>query len=405
MTSEPDSKAGRRPPTIELKATEIDNPAATGSGGPADAAAQEAPKAAPERPSGGPSRLISHAMSAIAGAVVVAAVVAGLWIAGVVPPSEAPTPPSAAAVATPPPSTAPDISARLDKIERAIKAQPDQQALTDRIAAVEAQTKSLAASLTAIDHRLDGIAATSENAAKEANAAQAAAQAADQAAKTASDNASQAGRAAVQNGDLDALTNRVATLESTVKSLAESAGHAVPSGNDQAARLTIAAEALRAAAERGTPYQAELAAVQSLGVQQSATAPLESFATSGVPNAAALAHELARLVPNLQRAAETSSGATTFLERLAANARHLVRITPVDAPPGNAPTAVIARIAADASRADIAAALTDIAALPESAKPLAAGWVETAKARQAALEASRQIAAEALAGLSRPASQ
>ena len=27
MTSEPDSKPGRRPPTIELKATEVENPA------------------------------------------------------------------------------------------------------------------------------------------------------------------------------------------------------------------------------------------------------------------------------------------------------------------------------------------------------------------------------------------
>jgi len=107
----------------------------------------------------------------------------------------------------------------------------------------------------------------------------------------------------------------------------------------------------------------------------------------------------------LRRASEPSSGPTGFLGRLEANAQHLVRITPVDAPVGNEPSAVIARIEADAARADIATALTDIAALPDAATPLVAGWVEKAKAREAAITASRRIAAAALAGLSKPASQ
>ena len=55
--------------------------------------------------------------------------------------------------------------------------------------------------------------------------------------------------------------------------------------------------------------------------------------------------------------------------------------------------------------ADIAAALTDIAALPEAAKPLAADWADKAKAREAAIAAARQISAGALATLSKPASQ
>ena len=107
----------------------------------------------------------------------------------------------------------------------------------------------------------------------------------------------------------------------------------------------------------------------------------------------------------MRRAAEPSSGGSTFLDRLEANAQHLVRITPVDAPAGNDPSAVIARIEVDAEHADIAAALTDIAALPEAAKPLAADWVEKAKARDAAIAASRQIAADALAALGKPAPQ
>jgi hypothetical protein len=406
MTSEPDSNEGRTPPTIELKATEVHDPAA-----PTDAGA--APDASPEPesgaaatsppPSGGAGRLASHAVSATIGAVVTAAVVVGLWFAGIIP-RHAATAPSASvstpATEAPTPSIGPDLSARLDKIEHAIQAQPDRQAVSGRVAALEAQTKSLGDSLAALSRRLDDIAGTSASAAKQAAAAQSAAQAA----KTASDNAAQANQADVHKSDLDALANRVAALESAVKGLADAASHPA-SGDDQAARLTIAAQSLHAAIERGAPYQAELAAVKAFGGEQSATAPLEPFAASGVPSAAALAADLRHLVPALQRATETPSGATTILGRLEANARHLIRITPVDAPAGNAPEAVVARIEADASRADIAAALNDVSALPDSAKPLVAAWVEKAKARQAALEASRHITADALTALSKPASQ
>ena len=105
------------------------------------------------------------------------------------------------------------------------------------------------------------------------------------------------------------------------------------------------------------------------------------------------------------RAIDTAPGDVTFLGRLEANAQHLVRITPVDAPAGNDPASIIARINADAAHADIAAALTDLAALPDTAKPLAADWVKKAQARDAAIAASRDIAAAALAALSRPPGQ
>jgi hypothetical protein len=391
MTSEPDSKPERRPPTIELTATEVGKSASAQSGAAAgDGAA--GPEAS-DKPAGGRStgRLKSHAISAGFGAIAMVAIIGGLWIARFGPSHEAAAPvtPSGPQIAAP--QIAPDISARLDKIETALQAQ---QALTSRIAAAEAQTKSLADSLTALNQHLDEIAGTSQSAAKQADAAATAAEAAKSADQT-----------ALQRGDLDALANRIAALESTVKSLSDNAAHPASGADDQAARLTVAAEALRAAIERGAPYQAELKAVQSLGADQSATAPLEAFAASGIPRAEVLAHELAMLVPALQQAADASSGDKTFLSKLEANAQQLVRITPVDAPPGNDPSSVVARIDVDATRADIAAALTDIAALPEAAKPLAADWVKKAQARSDTLAAGGKIAADALAALIKPAAQ
>ena len=205
--------------------------------------------------------------------------------------------------------------------------------------------------------------------------------------------------------DLDALAARIAPLESTVKTLADDIKHETATADDRAARLTVAAEALRATVERGAPYPAELAAVKSLGADQSATAPLEPFAAAGVPSAAALAHELESLTPALQQAAEPASSNNSFLGRLENNARRLVQITPVDAPPGDDPASVVTRISVDAEHADIAAALADIAKLPDAAKPLAAAWVEKAQARNAAIAASRKLAADALAALSKPSPQ
>jgi hypothetical protein len=189
-------------------------------------------------------------------------------------------------------------------------------------------------------------------------------------------------------------------LETAVKGLAAATAPLTSSGAaDRAARLTIAAEALRAAVERGAPYQSELSSLNALGVDAKKTEALEPFASSGVPSAASLARELEALVPALQDASEPRSGDTTFVERLKNNAQKLVRITPLNAPAGNDPQAVVDRIRIDAAHADIGAALADINALPDAAKPLAAAFVKKAAAREAALTASQQIAAEALAAL------
>jgi hypothetical protein len=392
MTSEPDSKPERRPPTIELTATEVGKSASAAQSGAATGDGAAGPEAS-DKPAGGRSagRLKSHAISAGFGAIAMAAIIGGLWISGFGPSHEAAAPVTPSAPRITSSQIAPDISARLDKIESVLQAQ---QALTSRIAAAEAQTKSLADSLTALNQHLDEIAGTSQSAAKQADAAQAAAEAAKSADQT-----------ALQRGDLDALANRIAALESTVKSLSDNAAHPGSAADDQAARLAIAAAALRAAVERGAPYGAELAAVQSFGADANALAPLQSFAATGVPSAAILAGDLATLTPALRHASDTAADGNSFLGRLEANAQQLVRITPVDAPVGNDPSAVIARMNVEAERGDIAAALSDAAQLPKAAKPLAADWVKQASAREVAITAARQLAADALAALNKPAAQ
>ncbi len=391
MTSEPDSTSRRRPPTIDLTAREVET----------EKLAADPPGDGEKDAPGGQTRrrfrlqatgdLLTGTMGAGAGAAAVLAIFAALWLAGLVPSRGAAPPPNAGRSEA---AAIKEISARLDKTEAALAAQRPDAGLTARIAAAEAGTKSLGDSLAALNRRVDDIAATVRSALAHADAAAAAV-----------DAAKTAAQAGIRRDDLDALANRLTALEGSVKSLNDDVSRHASGVDDRAARMTVAAEALRAAVERGAPYQSELAAVTSLGVDQNALAPLDPFAADGVPSATVLAREVMALTPALVRASGTAPGASSFLGRLKANAQKIVRVTPIDAPLGDDPAAVIARINAAAARGDLAAARAEIAKLPAPARALADGWVKKAEAREAAIAASRRVAADTLAALGKPASQ
>jgi len=374
MTNETDSTR-RRPPTIELEATEVapEKSAAAEPGGDAAGAGIRA-EASAAQPSGGASArtLVATALAGIAGGVIGAAMIGtGLWFAGYGPDRAAPPVPNYdGAVA--------DISARLKKLESAGQSQPapaqpqPDPALASRLTGAEAATKSLSDQLAALNRHLDDVAGAAQNALTQAKSAASAATAAADVAKNATQNASQASAA---RGDLDALAARMTALEGAIKKLTD---------------------------ETRQTASAELAAAKSLGADPAAIAALEPFAASGVSSAASLAHELSALIPALQQAVEPTSSNATFLDRLERNAQRLVRITPAEAPAGDDPATVATRIGVDASRADLTAALADIAKLPDTAKPVAAVFVQKAQARNAALAASAKLAADALKSLGKP---
>jgi hypothetical protein len=381
MTSESDSQSRRRPPTIDLTATEVKH----------EQAAPEAGEAAKPRAGGG----FGGAIGALIGAVVVAAIGAGLWFAGVVPPRDAAPAPVAGTGAM---NT---ISAQLNQIQAALAARPApaDSALNTRVAALDAQIKALGDQLAAANRRLDGIAVAAQSAREHADAAVAAAQTAGKRADESAAAIKSAAQGTVARSDLDALANRIAALESTIKTLSETTAHGAASSGDRAARAAVAAEALRGAVDRGVPFTAELTTVKAFGADQSAVAALAPFAAAGVPSDAALAHQLVLLMPKLQPPpAAAPSGGSGFLGSLESRAKGLVRITPIGAPVGDTSSS-LARLNTDAAHADIVAALKDIASLPPAAKTLAEPWMQQANARDAALAASRRIAAAALAEL------
>jgi hypothetical protein len=130
--------------------------------------------------------------------------------------------------------------------------------------------------------------------------------------------------------------------------------------------------------------------------------PLEGFAATGVPNPFNLSRELLTLVPKLSPPAE--AGATTgsgLVERLQAGASKLVRIERTDTS-GTDRGNVVARVTAAALRNDVNEARRELMTLAPADRAAAQAWIDKADARDAALAASRQFAAEAMTALAKP---
>jgi hypothetical protein len=259
------------------------------------------------------------------------------------------------------PKAVDDLAARLAKLESAQSA--PRAPVTDpvvlgRINAAESATKSLADNAAALSRR---------------------AEAADAALRD-------------TNGRIEKLTAALADVQTTARAAA--------AGSDRASRLAVAASALRNAVEHGDPFTAELAIVKPLAPDANAIALLEPFAGSGVPGNAALGQELATIVRPLLRASDQTPAAAGFLDRLQANAQKLVRVRPVDEEPrGDDRSAILSRVEQRASQGNVAAAMTELNKLPADARAPMQAWFAKVEARNKAIDASRRLAADAVAAL------
>jgi len=412
--------AGRRPaPTIELKATELTSaPVAEGRSspagpadvtGPATAAQSEAaapPHAKAETKAGGTpprapnsrwplwDRFPDGLPLPLIGTAIAAAVI--LFLLGFVTASFFVGREGASDARVERIEAADDLAERLAKVEAAQAASrnPD-AALLARLATAEAAAKLAAETAAAQQRRAEELAGLVRDARNRADAAVAAAEAAQ---KGSAASAPEAARA-----DVDALNQRMAALEQALKSNeAELARRSAVAADDSKSRVAVVAAVLLAAVERGAPFAAELTAAKSLAPTAS-LAPLEPFATAGVPAAQALSRELSAKIPAMLKVTQSETQRDGgFLEKLQANAERLVRVRPVGEVAGDRPVDVIARIEAKANASDIAGALQELAKLPPQVRAPAEDWIKKAAARNAALAAAHQFSTAALAAIGKP---
>jgi hypothetical protein len=287
------------------------------------------------------------------------------------------------------PKTLDEVASRIAKLEAGAGAPPQgaasDSALADRIAALDAQLKTLAETIGSLGRRDEEVFAAARDARARVDANATAV--ADLAQKLPAATAAE--RAAVEAmgkrvGALEALGSRVDAVERSQQAAAR---------DDRAVRLALAATALNTAVERGAAFTAELSAVKSLGGDPKLIAALEPFAASGVPASAVLAREFAEFA---QASAAPREG---VLARLQMNAEKLIQVRRADESAGSEAGAIAARAEAKASRGDIGGAASELGQLPPDARARAQPWITRAQARQAAIDASRRLAADALSGL------
>jgi hypothetical protein len=435
MTSSNDPPGGpagqpgkRRPPTIDLKATEVgsvsagaadagSSPASEQPQGAAKEAtastssASEPPRTGPAASALPPSLLWSLAAAGAGGALVTLAILAlsGLFsnrddATMVVDTRLARVEQQMRELAAKPlpvtgdTKSVDDLAGRLARLEtQAATPRPPatDTTLANRIATLEGELKALGERIGVLGRRNDEIASIAGEARTRSDSATAA---------VSELKKSQAAAApVVPRADIDALTSRIAALEQAAKALeAQLGARAAGDGTDRPLRLVVVASALNAAVERGTPFATELGAARAAASDPKMLAALEPFAKAGVPTVDALARELTALAPALAKAIGTASRDGGILDRLKANAERIVRVRPIDEAAGDDPITVVQRIETRAEQRNLAGAVAEIAKLPEPARALTKEWVAKVEARNAAVEASRRFAADALAAIGKP---
>jgi hypothetical protein len=352
-TTPPDSgRAKRAPPTIDLEASDV-----AGETHSADAAGAEAP---PKQSARVRSAAISAALvAAIAGAAAAALVLAAAWFAGW--PAVGPTaaPQADAAVLD-------GLAARVAGIESKINAP-----------AVSAPDPAVAARIEALEKSVASLRGDARAQAKNLEAAV--------------NDFKSAPRDSAAPPDLSAIDERLSRIE-------QARAETKPA-DDAPLRRVVVAALLDISVRQGEPYTAALAAAKSLSPDADALKPLDGFAGTGVPSAASLSRELLTLVPKLSPPAqENTASGFGIVDRLQAGAARLVRIERTDRA-GTDRSAVVARITAAALRNDADGARRELNTLAPADRAAAQSWIDKSDARDAALAASRQFAADAMAAL------
>jgi hypothetical protein len=390
----PDSgRPKREPPTIDLEATEVSSEtksAAETSPEPVAEAAPEVANASVEEPpvAPPPSRPVSPWIVApVSGAAAAALVIGVGWMLGwpAIQPASAPPAPQLSAAID-------GLTARVAGLEPKVgKPVPDP--------AAAARTEALEKAVAALRAELAAARAQGEKLASAINEVKSAPRG--------------DGTASV---DLSGIDERIAKIESLMRTqgaeiaqqgskLADAQADAKPA-DDMPLRRLVAAALLDVLVRTGEPYPTALAATKALTPNPDLLKPLDQFAEKGVPNAGRLSTELLALVPKLLPAAQaqqsTATIGTGIVERLQAGAAKLVKIERTDTA-GTDRGAVVARITAAALRNDANEARRELKTLDPADRAAAQSWLERADARDAALAASRQFAADAMAALGKPA--
>ena len=365
-------RAKREPPTIDLEATEV-----AGDTQKCRRRRRAKPEPEPSSPPPAAARVPPASLGPFPVPSAAALVLGAAWFAGW-PATTAPTAPAPQVNS----AAVDDLAARLASVESGSASPPPPRPIQQRPRAPKhwknRWPRCAANSPTSAPNRRDWLPAIND--------------------------AKSAPREAAPPPDLSAINERIAQIERAARAQsAEITKESSKPADDVLLRRIVAAALLDVLVRTGDPYPAALGAAKTFAPNPDALKPLEGFAASGVPSAASLSRELLTLVPKLSPPApDNSTTGTGIVDRLQAGAAKLVRIERSDTI-GSDRGAMVSRVTAAALRNDFAEARRELKTLAPADRAAAQGWLDKADARDAALAASRQFAADTMAALAKPA--
>lgn len=152
--------------------------------------------------------------------------------------------------------------------------------------------------------------------------------------------------------------------------------------NGAAAGLVLSFQALRRAADSGKPFQPELDALGKFAGGGVDLKALSGAAGSGAPTQAALLSQLPDVLRQARAAVERSND-ETFIDRLASNAKSVVRVRRIGPVDGADDAAVLSRMEAHAGAGDMNAVVSEANKLDTAAAEAVRPWLAKARARHA----------------------
>ena len=182
--------------------------------------------------------------------------------------------------------------------------------------------------------------------------------------------------------DLSKATQSQATSDAEVSKRLDDAEKKLsgPSQESAVARA-IAAAALKAAIDRGGPFQPELDTFANVAPDDPAVAALKNFAQTGVPSRADLIRQVSNVATAIVATAQTDDPNQSWSSRLVSGAKSLVQVRPVGNVPGDSIDAIAARFEDKVRNGDLPGAVTEWNSLPDAAKSASAAFKQSLEAR------------------------
>lgn len=189
---------------------------------------------------------------------------------------------------------------------------------------------------------------------------------------------------------MDELSSRIGALESIAST---------PQKDEQKVARAMALANLKASIDNGGSFVEALVLYENLSVDQNLTEPLKKFAQSGIPSLAAINGSFLKVSDKIIATVAIKKD-TGLAGKFLFNARSLVKVKTLGAVKGDGVAAINSRIEAALNRGNLASAINEWDALPETAKAASTDWIKLAKARHQANTMIAGLLKQFITGLS-----